>query len=91
MSSLTIWIEAENSYELATDLVLALQETKAVVNPVSAPQSDEFRTTLDIPDLQEDKRERIVREASTWADTKGLNSIPTVGPQDSGTYYLTIK
>ena len=90
MTSLTIWIESKNSYELATELVLALQESKAVVNPVSAPQTDDFRTTLDLPDLQHDARERIMREASNWAITKGLKSVSKVGMQDSEAYYLTI-
>jgi hypothetical protein len=91
MPSLTIWIEHENSYELATELVLALQESKAVVNPVNAPQTADFRTTLNLPELQHDARERIMREASSWANTKGLKSIPTVGKEDSEACYLTIR
>ncbi len=90
MPSLTIWIENKNSYDLATELVLSLQESKAVVVPVSAPQSDDLRTTLDFPELQHDARERIMREASNWANTKGLKSIPKVGMQDSEASYLTI-
>ena len=90
MPSLTIWIEHKNSYELATDLVLTLQESKALVNPVSAPQTDSFRTTLDLPVLQNDARERIMSETAKWANTKGLKSVPTEGAQDSGSCYLTI-
>lgn len=90
MTSLTISIEHNNSYELATELVLTLQESRAVVNPVSAPQTDNSRTTLDLPDLQNDARERIMMEASNWANAKGLKSIPTVGLQDE-TYFLTIR
>jgi hypothetical protein len=91
MPSLTIWIEHKNSYELATELVLALQESRAVVNPVSATQTDDLRTTLDLLELQHDARERIMREASNWANTKGLKSIPMVGMQDSEACYLTIR
>ncbi|MHB1868216.1 MAG: hypothetical protein ACYCPP_04645 [Nitrososphaerales archaeon] len=91
MSSLTIWIEHTNSYELATDLVLTLQESKALVNPVSAPQTESLRTTLDLPLLQSDARERIMSEASIWANSKGLKSVTTEGAQDSGASYLTIS
>ncbi|HVB12591.1 MAG TPA: hypothetical protein VNE86_05610 [Nitrososphaerales archaeon] len=91
MSSLTIWIEHTNSYELATDLVLTLQESKALVNPVSAPQTDSLRTTLELPVLQSDARERIMIEASNWANTKGLKSVPIDGTKDSGACCLTIS
>jgi hypothetical protein len=88
MPSLTIWIEHKNSYELATELVLSLQETRALVNPVSAPQTDDFMTTLEIPDLQHDARERVIGETSAWANTKGLVSIPT---EKSDACNLTIR
>ncbi|MGA2874462.1 MAG: hypothetical protein ABSE82_02875 [Nitrososphaerales archaeon] len=88
MSSLTIWIEHKNSYALATELVLSLQETKALVDPVSAPQTNNSITTLDIPDLQHDARERIISETSNWASTKGLESIPT---EKSDVFNLTIR
>ena len=91
MSSLTIWIEHKNSYALATELVLSLQETKALVNPVSAPQTNNSITTLDIPDLQNDARERIISETSNWANTKGLASIPTVDTQNTDACNLTLR
>ena len=90
MPSLTIWIEHENSYELATELVLALQESRALVKPVSAPQTDNSKTTLDLPDLQADAREKVMRETSNWANTKGLKFISTNSTQDSDACYLTI-
>ena len=90
MVSLSISIEHMNSYELATDLVLALQESKAVVIPVNSPQTDELRTTLNFPDLQPDAGDRIMKEASNWANSKGLKSIPTMGTPDSANY-LTIR
>ncbi len=91
MPSLTIWIKHANSYELATDLVLTLQESKALVNPVSAPETDSFRTMLELPVLQNDARERVMSEASNWANTRGLKSVLTEGEQDSGVRYLTIS
>jgi hypothetical protein len=91
MPSLTILIEHENSYELATDLVLALQESKAVITPVNSPETDELRTTLDFPDLRPDEENRIRLEASKWANSKGLKSVPTMGAQDSDADYLTIR
>jgi chemotaxis methyl-accepting protein methylase len=89
--SITIIIERKDSYELATELVLALQESKAIINPVSAPQTNNFRTTLVFPDIQDDARERIMREASEWAITKGLKSSSTVDMQDSEASNLTIR
>jgi len=91
MSSLTILIEHTDSYELATDLVLTLQESKVLVDPVSAPQTDNLRTTLELPVLQSSVRERIMDEASNWANTKGLKSVPKDGIKDSGASYLTIS
>lgn len=91
MPSLTIWIESKDSYDLATELVLALQESRAVVTPVNAPQSDDFKTTLDFQNLQHDAIERILKEATNWANNKGLKSIPTVGKQDTETSYLKIS
>jgi hypothetical protein len=91
MTSFTISIEHKNSYELATDLVLALQESKAVVVPVNSPETDEFRTTLNFPDIQPGSEHRIMMEASNWANSKGLKSIPAMGTQDSDPDYLTIR
>jgi hypothetical protein len=91
MVSLTISIEHENSYELATDLVLALQESKAVVIPVNSPETDELRTTLNFLDLQPDAGERIIKEALNWAKSKGLKSISKMGTQDSDADYLAIS
>jgi hypothetical protein len=91
MASLAISIEHENSYDLATELVLALQESKAIVNPVNSPETDELRTTLDFPHLQQDAENRIILEASNWANSKGLQSISTMDTQDSDAYYLTIR
>jgi hypothetical protein len=89
--SLSISIEHKDSYELATELVLVLQESKALVNPVSGAQTNNFRTTLELPDIQLEARDRIMREASNWASTKGLKSIPTVDSQDSDASNLTIR
>jgi hypothetical protein len=91
MPSLTIWIESKDSYELATELVLTLQESRAVLTPVSAPQTDDFRTTLDFQDLKHDARERIIKEASEWANIKGLKSVPTVSKQDTEACYMKIS
>jgi hypothetical protein len=91
MTSLTISIENKDSYELATELVLALQESKAVVTPVSSQQTDDLRTTLDLPGLQRDVENRIMMEATNWANSKGLESIATMGTQDSDLYYLKIR
>jgi hypothetical protein len=96
MTSIIISIEHKNSYELATELVLALQETKSVVNPVSVAQTNDYRTTLELLELQHDARERIMKEASSWANTKGLKSIPTASMQYSSynakeSSYLTIR
>ena len=91
MPSLTISIDHEDSYELATELVLALQESKALVKPVSSAQISDFRTTLDIPDLQFEVRDRITREASKWANVKGLKSSSTEGIEDSATSNLSIS
>jgi hypothetical protein len=96
MTSIIISIEHKNSYELATELVLALQESKAVVTPVSTSQTDDCRTTLELPELNHDAREIIVREASNWADTKGLKSIRSASMQYSSfnaqeSCYLTIR
>ncbi len=91
MTSLTISIEHENSYDLATDLVLALQESKAVVVPVNSSQTDDLRTTLVFPDIKPDAERKIKMEASNWANSKGLKSIPTTGAQDSDGDYLTIR
>jgi hypothetical protein len=89
--SLTILIEHKDSYELATELVLTLQESKALVNPVSSAETDNFRTTLILPDIQNDAVERIMKEASDWASTKSLKSSSTVSTQDSEANNLTIQ
>jgi hypothetical protein len=85
-----MWIEHTNSYELATELALTLQESEALVNPVTAPETDNFSTMLDIPDLKKDARELIMKEVSNWEDVNGLKSIARVGVPDYETYCLTI-
>jgi hypothetical protein len=89
--SLTISIEHKDSYELATELVLALQESKALVKPVSGAQTNNFRTTLDLPGIQPEERDRIMREASDWANLKGLKSIPIVAKEGSEATELTFR
>jgi hypothetical protein len=91
MASLTISIEHKDSYELATELVLALQESRALVKPVNGVQTNNFRTTLDFPGIQPEARDRIMREASDWANLKGLESVPTVAKEDSEATDLTFR
>jgi len=91
MTSLTISIEHKDSYQLATELVLTLQESRAVVNPVNSPLTDDFRTTLDLPDLQGDAEDEIMTEATNWANSKGLKPIPTMRTQNSDSDYLIIR
>ena len=91
MASLTISIEHNDSYELATELVLALQESRALVKPVSGAQTDNFTSMLDFPGIQPEVRDRIIREASDWANLKGLKSFPTVAKQDSEATDLTFR